>query len=201
MSGHVRLWRSLAAASGATLTALVFHAGAGGAGSVLAVVVAFVLTLWVGAMLARRRLGVLSLTAVVALAQVLLHGTMTVFSAGPIEVRSMHSGAELLVLGTAGSTTHAAHAAHVAGAGTGSAMLLAHLCATVLTVAFLRHGEGMLLALFDEFLAPLALLLAPRAQLVQRRAPRTPRSPLVLRVSTAVLGAQFRRGPPSALPA
>lgn len=201
MSGHVRLWRSLAAASGATLTALVFHAGAGGAGSVLAVVVAFVLTLWVGAMLARRRLGVLSLTAVVALAQVLLHGTMTVFSAGPIEVRSMHSGAELLVLGTAGSTTHAAHAAHTAGAGTGSAMLLAHLCATVLTVAFLRHGEGMLLALFDEFLAPLALLLAPRARPAQRRAPRIPRSPLVMRVSTAVLGAQFRRGPPSALPA
>ncbi|GAA4383241.1 hypothetical protein AB0I45_05560 [Brevibacterium sp. NPDC049920] len=198
MSGHVRLWRSLAAASGATLTALVFHAGAGGAGSVLAVVVAFVLTLWVGAMLARRRLGVLSLTAVVALAQVLLHGTMTVFSAGPIEVRSMHSGAELLVLGTADS---AAHAAHTAGAGTGSAMLLAHLCATVLTVAFLRHGEGMLLALFDEFLAPLALLLAPRARPAQRRAPRIPRSPLVMRVSTAVLGAQFRRGPPSALPA
>lgn len=201
MTGQLRLWRSLAAASVATLTALVFHAEAGGAGSVLAVVLAFVLTLWVGAVLARRRLGVLALTAVVALAQVLLHGTMTVFSAAPIVVRSMHSGAELLVLGTADHAAHASHAAQATGAATGAAMLLAHLCATVLTVAFLRYGEGMLLALFDEFLAPLALLLVPRARPAQRRVRRIPRSPEVVSISPAVLGAQFRRGPPRALPA
>lgn len=201
MTGQLRLWRSLAAASVATLTALVFHAEAGGAGSVLAVAIAFVFTLWVGAVLARRRLGVLALTVLVALAQVILHGTMTVFSAGPIVVRSMHSGAELLVLGTAEHASHAAHAVHAATTASSSAMVLAHVCATALTVAFLRYGEGMLLALFDEFLAPLALLLVPRARPARRLVRRIPRSPEVVTISPAVLGAQFRRGPPLARPA
>lgn len=203
MERRARLWRSTAAALIATLTALAFHAEAGGAGSVLAVGVSFVLTLWVGVLLAGRRLGPLALGVVVVLAQILLHCTMTVFSAGPLVVRSMHSGSVLFSLGTADHGAH--HAApHLSGAAGGSldaAMIAAHVAAAVVIVAFLRYGETMVLALHEGLLGPLALLFLSGGVPPVRRVRSIPRDPEVRAVTAAVVDSRFRRGPPLLLPA
>lgn len=195
MEGQLRLARSLAAAVVATLVGLLFHSGAEGAGSALAVIVSFVLTLWVGAVLAGRRLGLLALTLVVSLAQIALHFTMSVFSAGPVAISGMHGGSGVLF--TIGAPSHGAHH-HLADSSQSAAMLLAHMCAVVVTVAFLKFGEDMLLALGGLVLGPLVRALITTAATVRTELPHLPVVPELRGVSHAVLDSRFRRGPPIA---
>lgn len=159
-----RMARALFAALLATSVALALHTGAHGASSVLAVVVAFIGTLWIGSLLAGRRLGVWALSAIVAFAQVAVHGLLSILSAAPIVLGGAgiagtgigsHAGHARL---EAEHVRHLAHsAAHHTAGGTGAmsahtdllgpAMLTAHGLALVLTVLVLKCGEDALLGL------------------------------------------------------
>lgn len=216
MSRQLRIWRSVGAAFIATAIATLFHLGAHGSASLLAGIVCFVLTLWIGVLLAGRRLGILSLSAIVAFAQLALHHLMTVFSHVPLII-SGHSGRVYLQLGTgAGSGAHAHHltdaevsaavadTAAAAGqaaaqAGAGASMLIAHLLSAVVTIAILKCGEEFVFALIQAALGPIATAFTRFVPLVMP--PRLPVqvAPVLAAVTPAVLDSRFRRGPPSVL--
>lgn len=216
MSRQMRIWRSVGAAFIATGIATLFHLGAHGSASLLAGVVCFVLTLWIGVLLAGRRLGILSLSAIVAFAQLALHHLMTLFSHAPLII-SGHSGRVYLQLGTgAGSGAHAHHmtdaevsaavadTAAAAGqtaahAGAGTSMLIAHLLSAVVTIAILKCGEEFVFALIQAALGPIATAFTRFVPLVMP--PRLPVqvAPLLTAVTSAVLDSRFRRGPPAVL--
>lgn len=213
MSRQLRIWRSVGAAFIATAIATLFHLGAHGSASLLAGIVCFVLTLWIGVLLAGRRLGILSLSAIVAFAQLALHHLMTVFSHVPLII-SGHSGRVYLQLGTgAGSGAHAHHmtdaevsaaVADTAGqaaaqAGAGASMLIAHLLSAVVTIAILKCGEEFVFALIQAALGPIATAFTRFVPLVMP--PRLPAqvAPVLAAVTRAVLDSRFRRGPPAVL--
>lgn len=77
MTGWTKSVRALFAALITTLLALLMHLGAGGSASLLGTGVVFVLVLWAAMILAGRRLGYLTLTALLGLGQVLMHLTMS----------------------------------------------------------------------------------------------------------------------------
>lgn len=223
MSRQLRIWRSVGAAFIATAIATLFHLGAHGSASLLAGIVCFVLTLWIGVLLAGRRLGILSLSAIVAFAQLALHHLMTLFSHVPLII-SGHSGRVYLQLGTgAGSGAHAHHltdaevsaavadtaatagqAAATAGqaaaqTGAGASMLIAHLLSAVVTIAILKCGEEFVFALIQAAVGPIATAFTRFVPLVMP--PRLPVqvAPALAAVTPAVLDSRFRRGPPSVL--
>lgn len=216
MSRQLRIWRSVGAAFIATAIATLFHLGAHGSASLLAGIVCFVLTLWIGVLLAGRRLGILSLSAIVAFAQLALHHLMTLFSHAPLII-SGHSGRVYLQLGSgAGSGAHAHHmtdaevsaavadTAAAAGqaaaqAGAGTSMLIAHLLSAVVTIAILKCGEEFVFALIQAALGPIATAFTRFVPLVMP--PRLPAqvAPVLAAVTPAVLDSRFRRGPPAVL--
>lgn len=173
MSAAWRMSRACFAGVLATSVALILHSHAGGSGSLLAVVVSFAGVVWLAVLLAGRRLGAFSLTALVAAAQLYVHGVMAVLGMWRVELTGSGAlsmtvgahgapgGADMAgmsaggaEMGSAGMTgmSHAVAGPGMAGSGLlAPGMLVAHAFALVATVVALYWGESALASLTSLF--------------------------------------------------
>ena len=139
---QTRIARATVAATVATIVAWAFHSSSGGSSSVLSLAVTFVVTLWLSVLLAGRAWGTVALTFIVGVAQFAMHWLMSF-----IPTHSSGTGAII-------ESSHLFHDHTVTGAsrhaGGGNAMVVAHIFATVVTVAIFRWGEKLLTALAAE---------------------------------------------------
>lgn len=138
---QTRLARASIAAVVATVVAFAFHISGGGATSGPALAVTFIGTLWLSVMLAGRAWGTAALTLIVGTSQFAMHWLMSF-----MPTRSSGTGA--LIESSHLYHDHALTAvSHMSG---GNAMIGAHVCATVVTVAIFRWGEKLLATLLAE---------------------------------------------------
>jgi hypothetical protein len=218
MTGWTKSVRALFAALITTLLALLMHLGAGGSASLLGTGVVFVLVLWAAMILAGRRLGYLTLTALLGLGQVLMHLTMSwsvnahsgahagapPASAGEGSAgaaMSAHAGHIVPAPGTLDLGSAAAAASHAHG-GTSPGMILAHIAAVLITAVILKHGEDIVLTILQLALGPVAGALRALAESAGILADHPYRSVLVAfrlpqPIASAVVGPNYRRGPPA----
>ena len=217
MTGWNKSVRALFAALMTTLLALLMHVGAGGEVSVVGSIIVFVLVLWVAMILAGRRLGYVSLTALLALGQGLMHLSMDWF-AGPISAgtSSAASGGSAAMAamdhqhmghGTGsvdlGATTSMSHPmSHMMGDAAGVTMLVSHTIAVVITAVILKRGEDIILSILQLALGPVSTVLRALAEALGVFAEFPARIVqgeyhLPQAITVAVLGPNYRRGPPS----
>ncbi|GAA4283454.1 hypothetical protein GCM10022261_09850 [Brevibacterium daeguense] len=209
MSAQLRFVRGLLAAVISLIVGLMFHESADGAVPVPAVVVSLVMLTWLSVLLAGRRFGYWSLTAIVAAAQLMLHCTMVLFSGSPPTLRGHQHGvspgdalADALASSAAAGHVHgtaeatAAHSAAPSGA-----MALAHVAATLVTVLVLKRGEDALFRLLVLMLGAGVVIFFELVPIPQPPRVATPRPAPRLTVTDAVLENSYRRGPPMSLAA
>ena len=191
MTGWNKSVRALFAALITTLLAVLMHLGAGGVVAPTGVALVFILVLWAAMIFAGRRLGYLSLAAILGLGQVLMHLSMGWFgamgaaqsasangsgqpSSGSALAQShahQHLGHETgtLDLSHAGTMAHS-HGAHGAGAsmsggaGADLGMLLAHIAAVLVTAVILKRGEDIVLTILQLALGPVATAIQALAE-------------------------------------
>ncbi|WP_166974798.1 hypothetical protein [Brevibacterium atlanticum] len=226
MSGWTKSVRAIFAALITTLLALLMHVGAGGAASPIGTGIVFVLVLWAAMILAGRRLGYPALTALLGLGQVLMHVTMG-WSAGghggahtgghAAMTGGAHTGGQAASAGI-GTGAHAGHivpasgsldlssaAAALGHAGhgdTSTGMLLAHIVAVAITAVILKRGEDIVLSILQLALGPVIGALQALAEAAGIFAEHPSRSlgdrfRLPHAVASAVIGPNYRRGPPA----
>ncbi|KZE21577.1 hypothetical protein [Brevibacterium casei] len=215
MTGWHKSVRALFAALITTLLAQLMHVGAGGDFSVLGTGFVFVFVLWAAMILAGRRLGHLSLMAIIGLGQILMHVSMGWFgsmshaagqSAGSPQMAGMSASEHAMMSQPAGSLDLSQAAAmsqtmdHSNGAGV--PMVIAHLVAIVITAFILKRGEDLVFSILQLAVGP--VLLAMRALVLARRTLAAADTRVVLEVcalpatiATAVIGPNYRRGPPA----
>lgn len=184
MTGWTKSVRALFAALITTLLALLMHLGAGGSASLLGTGVVFVLVLWAAMILAGRRLGYLTLTALLGLGQVLMHLTMS-WSAHTLAHAGSYAGTAQAGAGQAGAASipvagstsaeaaldpHAGHIVPASGSldlgpaasalghanhgATSAGMIVAHLAAVLITAVILKRGEDIVLSILQLALGP-----------------------------------------------
>ncbi|WP_209324266.1 hypothetical protein [Brevibacterium renqingii] len=217
MTGWTKSARALFAALVTTQLALLMHIGAGGSASPIGTAVVFVLVLWAAMILASRRLGYLSLSALLGLGQVLMHLTMswssgaqmgahTASASGGSGHGSMasgsHSGHLVPASGSLDLSSATAAVGHSTHGDTSSGMILAHLVAVALTAVVLKRGEDIVLSILQLALGPVIgamHALAEAAGVLADRPARllASRCPLPQAIASAVVGANYRRGPPA----
>lgn len=207
--GAARLLRGTGGAAAITTLAAALHsaATAGPLPGVGLLLFSAVLAAPLCTLLAGRALSLWRTAAAVAGAQGLYHGLYALsggahaVSVAP-GVGAAHAGHVTAGAGGRALVVHASGAASDHAAGHGPGMLAAHVLAAVLTVAVLRHGERMVVAVAERvleatplgrLLVALAHVVAPAPRSVRRRAPRriVPAGCLVL------LGSPGLRGPPA----
>lgn len=160
---RARMLRGCAAAFFSVFVGLVFHTGAGGAASIAACLFAFLVAAWLGIVLSALRLRIVSVVAVVAAGQWLLHVFMTFASAaspaprgsGSLLETSVHALCMGLVSPGAGTAAPSAvsHADY-----SGPLMLAAHAAAVVLTAGYVLFGERALEAVLTEIVGPVVFV-------------------------------------------
>lgn len=209
MTGSNKSVRALFAALMTTLLAVLMHVGAGGMASPIGIIIVFVLVLWAAMILAGRRLGYLALGSLLGLGQILMHLSMGWFMAEPASTSAstaltpmghqhMHHGTGGLDLG------QTAPMSHMSDAGTSDSlvMVLAHAVAVIVTAVALKRGEDIILTIlqlalgpvataFREFAAAGGVLAELPARLIQGE------FHLPQAITSAVIGANYRRGPPA----
>lgn len=203
MTGSHKTARALFAALVTTLLAALTHLGAGGRISLLGIALVFVLVLWVAMILAGRRLGYITLGAILGLGQMLMHAIMGWFTATPrtITAATSHLGAH---------THHAtgtldlspASLPHTHGASADTTMMLAHLGAVIATALVLKHGEDTVLRTLQLALGPVTTAVRSLAAVTRALADASVRIPhghwrVPHSVTAAVVGGNHRRGPPA----
>ncbi|RBP61736.1 hypothetical protein DFO66_11960 [Brevibacterium sanguinis] len=202
MTGSHKTVRALFAALVTILLAALTHLGAGGRISLLGIALVFVLVLWVAMILAGRRLGYITLGAILGLGQMLMHATMGWFTAAPrtITAATGHLGAH---------THHAtgtldlspAPLPHTHGA-SDTTMMLAHLGAVIATALVLKHGEDTVLRTLQLALGPVTMAVRSLCAATRALAEASVRIPhghwrVPHAVTAAVVGGNHRRGPPA----
>lgn len=213
MTGSNKSVRALFAAHITTLLAVLMHVGAGGTTSPLGVVIVFVFALWAAMILAGRRLGYLALGSLLGLGQILMHLSMGWFTAAPASTgasttgtamghQHMHHGTGALDLGQAASMSHPM--SHMVGDGASAslAMVLAHAAAVLVTAVALKRGEDIILTILQLALGPIATALRALAEAVGVLAEFPGRIAqgevhLPQAITSAVVGPNYRRGPPA----
>ncbi|WP_193071565.1 hypothetical protein [Brevibacterium sp. FME37] len=214
MTGSNKSVRALFAALITTLLAVLMHVGAGGTTSPLGIVIVFVFVLWAATILAGRRLGYLALGSLLGLGQILMHLSMGWFTAAPASTAAattgsamghqqhMNHGTGALDLGQVAPMSHPM--SHMVGDGTsaGLAMVLAHLAAVLVTAVALKRGEDIILTILQLALGPIATALRALAEAVGVLAEfpgRVAQGEVVLpqAITSAVVGSNYRRGPPA----
>ena len=138
---QTRIARATVAATVATIVAWAFHSSSGGSSSVLSLAVTFVVTLWLSVLLAGRAWGTVALTFIVGVAQFAMHWLMSF-------IPTHSSGTGAIIESSHLFHDHTLTASHHSGGG--NAMVVAHIFATVVTVAIFRWGEKLLTALAAE---------------------------------------------------
>lgn len=225
MTGWTKSVRALFAALITTLLALLMHLGAGGSVSIPGSVVVFVLVLWAAMIAAGRRLGHLTLAGLLGLGQVLMHLTMS-WSAHTIDhAGTARTGTgQAATAGTGSTSAEAAihaHAGHIVPApgsldlgpaasalglanhgATSVGMIFAHLVAVLVTAVILKRGEDIVLSILQLALGPVVGALRALAEAAGVLADEPFRKlcaqfRLPLPVTSAVVGPNYRRGPPA----
>jgi hypothetical protein len=212
--------RATVLAAVAMLLAVTAHLVGGGAlPSLPWLVVLTVPLVWGGVALTVRPLGPVALASALGAAQLGLHEALMVLSApacaassagapGMSGMAGMHAGHGALAASCAMSTMHGPAAAALPA----SAMLVAHIVATVCTALLLARGEqalSTLLALLGVLAAQVRRLVRPSAAVAARVLPDSTRLRAtsrgwaeVARLTSAVLeAAGGRRAPPLAVAA
>ncbi|WP_210603637.1 hypothetical protein [Brevibacterium oceani] len=221
MTGWTKSVRALFAALITTLLALLMHVGAGGGASPIGTGIVFVLVLWAAMILASRRLGYLALTALLGLGQVLMHVTMGWAAGGHASGHAASAGVGATSHATSANGSVGAHAGHLVPAsgsldlssaaaglghaghsGTSTGMLLAHIVAVAITAVILKRGEDIVLSILQLALGPVIGALQALAEATGILAEHPFRSPgdrfrLPQAVTSAVMGPNYRRGPPA----
>lgn len=131
-----RVLRGALVASFAVFTAMFSHlAGGGPAPGLLGLVLALTFGILVSVAFAGRRMSLWRLSASVLLSQVVFH-LLFAMGSGPAAVvhQQGHHGAVTMTMGA--ESGMAGHADHLGGG-----MLIAHLCAAIATIVYLRRGE------------------------------------------------------------
>jgi len=195
-SRGARVVRGFAAASVATLVAALFHmAGGGLAPSALALTLSLVFSSLGSIALVGKRVAAWRLTLSVLVSQFLFHA---LFSLSPSAhfagaTGHLHPGSHLTMV------TDGAAATPMSGMSlSGSWMWLAHAAAALLTLAALRYGERVFVAVSEftafslrRLLTAVAVVDVPVAQA------RVETVPVILPHRTVVLGRLRHRGPPA----
>lgn len=213
MTGSNKSVRALFAALMTTLLAVLMHVGAGGTTSPIGIVIVFVFALWAAMILAGRRLGYLALGSLLGLGQILMHLSMGWFTAAPVSTgastagtamshQHMNHGTGALDLGQSVPMSHPM--SHMAGDGTSAslAMVLAHAAAVIVTAVALKRGEDIILTILQLALGPVATALRALAEAVGVLAESPARLVqgelhLPQAITSAVVGPNYRRGPPA----
>ncbi|MGO1565742.1 MAG: hypothetical protein ACTHX5_12980 [Brevibacterium aurantiacum] len=213
MTGSNKSVRALFAALMTTLLAILMHVGAGGSTSPVGIVIVFVFALWAAMILAGRRLGYLGLGSLLGLGQILMHLSMGWFTSAPASSSAsatgtamghqhMHHGTGALDLGQTGSTSQPL--SHMAGDGSsaGLAMVFAHVAAVIVTAVVLKRGEDIILTILQLALGPIATARRALAEALGVLAEFPTRLvdgefQLPQAVTSAVVGPNYRRGPPA----
>lgn len=223
MTGWTKSVRALFAALMTTLLAVLVHVGAGGAISAVGIVIVFVFAVWAAMILAGRRLGYLALGALLGLGQALMHLSMSWFTTAPTPAGSMtagdptsgssttgmamghqhmNQGTGALDLGRTTGMHHSMSQMSGDGSGASLAMVLAHLAAVIVTAVVLKRGEDIILSILQLALGPVATVLralAEAAGIVAEFPARLIDSEFHLpqAITSAVIGPNYRRGPPA----
>lgn len=217
MTGWHKSVRALFAALITTLLALLMHVGAGGDVSVVGTGFVFVFVLWAAMIFAGRRLGHLSLAAIIGLGQILMHVSMGWFgSMGSMSGATAQAGSGSTMAGMSASEhemmsqpvgsldlSQAAMAQTMNHSnGAGPTMVLAHIVGIVITAFILKRGEDLVLSILQLALGPVAVALRAFALVRRTLADADTRflaefCDLPTRIATAVLGPNYRRGPPA----
>lgn len=214
MTGSHRVVRALFAALITTLLALLMHTGAGGSVSPIGTGIVFVLVLWSAMILSGRRLGYVSVTALLSLGQLLMHFSMGWFGTssaahhaasaaanpgGP--AAGAHAGHITPATGSL-DLSHAVTMTHSHGGDAGPGMVLAHIIAVLFTAVILKRGEDIVFSILQLAVGPVSSALRSLAEAAvslaefpARSIPGQFRLPQV--ISSAVIGANYRRGPPA----
>lgn len=211
MTGWHKSVRALFAALMTTMLALLMHVGAGGDVSLLGTGIVFVFVLWAAMILAGRRLGHLGLASILGLGQLLTHVSMGWFG----------TPAVLLSAGSTGAMTASEHQAmmqapgslDLSGAsamgpamnhsnGAGVPMVIAHIVAVVVTAVLLKRGEDLLFSILQLALGPAetalrTIVLVGHTLADARTRLVTDTLEVPWSVATAVIGPNYRRGPPA----
>lgn len=199
MGSALRFGRSAVVAAAVLCLAAGAHTAAGGAMPPAAVVLALGALTWLPVMvLAGRRLGPVTVLAVLSFGQLALHQAFELFGT----VQCAPSGPMAEHAGHAGHLGHAGHAAVAldcvsASAHTGNSpgMLAAHVLATAVTALMLARGEAALWALAG-WLRPLVQLPTATAAPVRVSLPINTQAPLPLYTAYLVRLMPLR-GPPA----
>lgn len=218
MTGWHKSVRALFAALITTLLAQLMHVGAGGDFSVLGTGFVFVFVLWAAMILAGRRLGHFALMAIIGLGQILMHVSMGWFGSmsGPMDHSGQAAGAAPQMAGMSASE-HAMMSQPMGSLdlsqaamsqtmdhsnGAGVPMVIAHLVAIVITAFILKRGEDLVFSILQLAVGPVRL--AMRTLALARRTLAAADSRVLLEVcelpatiATAVIGPNYRRGPPA----
>lgn len=217
MTGWNKSVRALFAALITTLLAVLMHVGAGGGVSPIGISIVFIFALWVAMILAGRRLGFLSLGALLGLGQVLMHLSMGWFTTARTTAggattgtttgmamghQHMNHGTGALDLGQTTAMTHPM--SHMTGDGSGASltMVLAHVAAVIITALVLKRGEDIILSILQLALGPVATALRALAEAAGVLAEFPARLVhnefhLPQAITSAVVGPNYRRGPPA----
>jgi hypothetical protein len=198
--GALRVARTVAVTAVVVGLAVAAHvAGGGRPPRALGLVGLALSTAYVCAWLARRRLSLPVLTAVLAAGQWALHHAFDVLDAGCAPVTSAaHAGHGVVACEPVATAAGLAAGGHQAAPSW--AMLLAHVAATAASGLVLAAGERALWALCGLLVALLPALPRPPAP-VAVPVPRTPDTAAAPRPRRAVLlRTSPRRGPPPAFP-
>jgi hypothetical protein len=200
------------AASALALASTAHVAAGGGLPSLPLLALLAVPVVWGAVALTVRPLGPVALTLGLGGAQVLLHEALMALSTGACGapqagtaamagMAGMHGG----VAAPTGCVAHAMPAVGTSAAATGTAMLLAHAVATVLTALVLARGERVVVCLLTLLAWSVRRLNAGTAvpPVVDVRSSRLRHTwPDAVELASAVLDAAGgRRGPPRALAA
>ncbi|GAA1548321.1 hypothetical protein [Brevibacterium picturae] len=212
MTGSNKSVRALFAALMTALLAVLMHVGAGGTTSLLGISIVFVIVLWAAMILAGRRLGYLALGSLLGLGQILMHLSMGWFTAAPASTGASTTGTAMghqhMNHGTGtvdlGQTTMSHPMSHMAGDGSSAslAMVAAHTAAVIVTAVILKRGEDIILTILQLALGPIVTALRSLVEAVGVLAEFPARLVqgefhLPQAITSAVVGPNYRRGPPA----
>lgn len=195
---RARMLRGAAAAFFSVLVGLVFHAGAGGAASLVASAFAFLGAAWIGVVLSTLKLRTAAVFAVVAVGQWLLHVFMTFASAAAAPAAGsgslLETSAHALCMGLVSPELSPVIPAAVGYSG--PLMLAAHAAAVIVSAAFVLFGERALEAVLAEILGPIVFVFLSAALPRTVRAAAPAADDVVRPDTSELLSSVSLRGPP-----